>query len=270
MSTNIFQIEKDVERVKFVLNKRGLDHVVLSGVGLDLDFSGSMEQLVLGGTVQKVVQRLLPLALVCDTDGQIDVWGFSTTAAPLCQATRKNYHNLIEEELEHGHLNNLIWGGTEYADVIRQNLIHFGLLREQGGGFWNFGRRNWQFSEESSIGYPIIMYLITDGENTDENAVEALIRKMQDAQSQIYFVLVGVGTYSYSFLKRLAKTYPNVGFVPVENLESFVNDDGIYEDLIPEELCVWLRHEHDEDDHDGDHHDEEEGEEHHEVGSASH
>lgn len=248
-----FQLEKDVERVMFVLEKRGIDHVVRAGVVLDLDVSGSMQGLYNAGVVQQVVERILPLALACDENGVIDVWGFSSQAAKACDVSRENYVGYVEAEMleEDGELEPVLWGGTNYAPVIRANLEHFEMLKRTKGGF--FRRSTEEVLEESSLGLPIIVYFVTDGENGDHDEAWQLFDQLHEVESQIYFMLVGVGNERYKFLKQAADTFPNVGFLSVPNLTSFVNDDAIYESLLPKELCAWLQHEHEGDD--DDHHD---------------
>lgn len=251
---SVFELEKDIEQVKFVLEKRGLDHVVRAGVLLDLDVSASMKGLYQEGVVQKVVDRILPLGLACDNDGMIDVWGFADGVAKACSVERENYLGYVEKEMmeEDGELEPILWGGTQYAPVIRENLKHFGLLTRTGG-FLGFGRRE-VLVEESSLDLPIIAYFITDGENTDQDAAQELFERIAEAESQIYYVLVGVGSLRFQFLRSAAERFPNVGFLAVPNLVQFVHDDAIFEQLLPPELCKWLKHEH-EGEEDDDHHD---------------
>ena len=251
---SVFQLEKDIEQVRFVLEKRGLDHVVRAGVLLDLDVSGSMKGLYQEGVVQKVVDRILPLGMACDNNGEVDVWGFSDGVAKACSIFKENYQGYVEREMmeEDGELEPVLWGGTQYAPVIRANLEHFGLLTRTRG-FLGFGRRE-VLVEESSLDLPIIAYFVTDGENTDQDAAQALFEQIQEAESQIYYMLIGVGNLKFQFLRDAAARFPNVGFLSVPNLVQFVSDDSIFEQLLPPELCAWLDHEH-EGEEDDDHHD---------------
>lgn len=248
-----FQLEKDVERVKFVLEKRGIDHVVRAGVALDLDVSGSMKDMYGEGVVQRVVERVLPLALACDDNGIIDVWGFSSGVAKACDVSRDNYQGYVEAEMleEDGELEPILWQGTNYAPVVRANLEHYGLLTRTRGGL--FRRAKDELQEESSLGLPIIVYFVTDGENTDHADAWQLFEQLHAAESQVYVMLIGIGNQQYAFLKKAADTFSNVGFLSVPNLASFVNDDAVYEQLLPRELCEWLKHEHEGED--DDHHD---------------
>ncbi|TDR27746.1 VWA domain-containing protein [Hydromonas duriensis] len=245
---NIFEIEKEVEKVRFVLEKNGIDHVVRARVGVNLDVSGSMIELYKQGVVQKVVERILPLGLACDNNGEIDVWGFSNRAALACVATRENYKNIVEQEMMDGDLDHVLWEGTQYAPVIQANLDYYSGSESP---VRNFFRKlfNKEFAEDSKL--PVINYFLTDGENTDSKATQELFEYIKETESQIYYLLIGVGSAKYKFLRKMAEKFPNVGFVAVDSLKTFVTDENIYEQLLPNELCTWLKHEHDEEE---DHH----------------
>ena len=247
--SDVFQLEKEVEKVRFVLTKQGIDHVVRAQVGLDLDVSGSMRELYEQGVVQRVVERVLPLGLACDENGQIDVWGFSNGAQFACAADRQNYQNIVEQEMLDGDLDHVLWGGTEYAPAIQANLRHYGLL---GHGKPTLLSRLFGDSRPRST-LPVIVYFVTDGANSDERAAWDQLEAIEGAEAQIYYLLLGVGSDQYRFLKRAADTFPNVGFLAVPDLASFVSEDGVYEQLLPRELCAWLKHEHEGED--DDHHD---------------
>ena len=53
-----------------------------SRVNLVLDYSGSMEDMYMDGTVQEVVTKILPLALKFDDNGELDCYLFSNSLAP--------------------------------------------------------------------------------------------------------------------------------------------------------------------------------------------
>ena len=47
-----------------------------SRVGLVLDYSGSMSELYRNGTVQAVIEKILPVAMEFDDNGTMEVWIF--------------------------------------------------------------------------------------------------------------------------------------------------------------------------------------------------
>jgi hypothetical protein len=250
--------EEEVRRVGFVLQKQGIHERIPAQVGINIDVSGSMGDLFKSGAVQAALERILPVALYFDDDGHIDTWAFSNkqNMASLTPATAKNYEGYIQREIVgNKDVQPILWGGTDYGPVIRSNLMTYGLMEEEGaGGLLGmiFGMRRDAFGEETRSGIPAINYFLTDGENSDRDAAWDLLQKAEQAESQIYYVMVGIGDEKFEFLRSAAEHFPNVGFVSVRDLGKFVGSDDAYEKLLPAELCTWLKHEHD--DEDDDHH----------------
>lgn len=250
--------EEEIRRVGFVLQKQGIHERIPAQVGLNIDVSGSMQNLFSSGAVQSALERILPVALYFDDDGRIDTWVFSNdnNVAPVVQATAQNYTDYVAREITgNGALSGVLWGGTDYGPVIRSNLLSYGLLEEQAPkGLLGliFGRNRDVLGEETRSGVPAINYFLTDGENSDADAAWSLLESAERAESQIYYIMVGIGGASFNFLRRAAETFPNVGFVSVDDLGRFVGSDDAYEKLLPTELCAWLKHEHE--DEDEDHH----------------
>ncbi|MBB5574981.1 MULTISPECIES: VWA domain-containing protein [Rhizobium] len=249
--------EEEVRRVGFVLQKQGIHERIPAQVGLNIDVSGSMAELFSSGIVQSALERVLPVALYFDDDGRIDTWVFSDTdrIASITPATANNYADYVEREITGNPLlKRILWGGTDYAPVIRSNLMTYGLLEEHNAGgllAMIFGMKRDSLGEETRSGVPAINYFLTDGQNSDHEAAWRLLSDAEHAQSQIYYVMVGIGDDEFSFLRAAAKEFPNVGFVSARNLGAFVGSDDAYEKLLPAELCSWLKHEHEGDD---DHH----------------
>lgn len=248
--------EEEIRRVGFVLQKQGIHERIPAQVGLNIDVSGSMRELFADGVMQSALERVLPVALYFDDDGRIDTWVFSdgNKMASITQATAENYNDYIRREIiDNFGLDGILWGGTDYGPVIRSNLLTYGLLEEhQPEGLLGmiFGRKRDVLGEETRSGVPAINYFLTDGENSDIEQAWHVLQQAEHAESQIYYIMVGIGSSSFSFLRRAAEEFPNVGFVSVDDLGNFVGSDDAYEKLLPAELCSWLKHEHEgEDDH---------------------
>ncbi len=248
--------EEEIRRVGFVLEKQGIHERIPAQVGLNIDVSGSMKGLYDTGVVQSALERVLPVALYFDEDGRIDTWVFSNgeRTASLTPVTASTYEGYVEREITgNPALQRILWGGTDYEPVIRSNLMAYGLLEESNaGGLLGliFGQKRDSFGEETRSGTPAINYFLTDGINSDHDAAWRLLSEAQDAESQIYYVMVGIGDEDFTFLRDAADEFENVGFVSAEDLGKFVGSDDAYEKLLPAELCSWLKHEHEgEDDH---------------------
>ncbi|MFT4180517.1 MAG: VWA domain-containing protein [Rhizobium sp.] len=248
--------EEEVRRVGFVLEKQGIHERIPAQVGVNIDVSGSMSELFKRGIVQSALERVLPVALYFDDDGRIDTWVFSggNQMASLAPITATTYEGYVEREITgNPGLEQILWGGTDYAPVLRSNLMAYGLLEEQdAGGLLGmiFGKKRDSFAEETRSGVPAINYFLTDGQNSDYDAAWRVLANAEHAESQIYYVMVGIGNDDFRFLREAAHEFPNVGFVSATDLGKFVGSDSAYEKLLPTELCSWLKHEHEgEDDH---------------------
>lgn len=232
----------EAKKVAFVLQKRGVPKVRAT-VALDIDISGSMQGLFRAGAVQSAIERTLPVAMQFDDDGSVDTFVYSNGSrmAEIESATLENYQGFVDREiLRHPTVSRLLWGGTAFAPVIGANLKKYGLLKEKSGMFG--GSKTPEITDRTISGDPAIVYFFSDGDNEDEDATYSLLKQTQDAKAPIYFVLVGIGTgTSFRFLRKVADDLDNTGFVAITDLDRAVNDDAIYENLLPEELCSWLK-----------------------------
>jgi len=248
--------EEEIRRVGFVLQKQGIHERIPAQVGINIDVSGSMRDLYESGAVQSAIERVLPVALYFDDDGRIDTWVFSDgdNMASIRPITARTYPDYVEREiLGNPALAGIIGGRTDYAPVLRSNMMAYGLIEEKSpGGLLGmiFGLTRDSYGEETRAGTPAINYFLTDGENGDHEAAWQILSEAEQAESQIYYVMVGIGDQNFRFLQRAASAFPNVGFVHVRDLGEFAGSDDAYEKLLPPELCTWLKHEHDDDDDD--------------------
>ena len=102
--------KQEVAQKEFTLLKKKADVVVqelgLTGqrarVALAIDISGSMNQLFKAGTVQRVVERILALALKFDDNGAVDVFLFGVNdyeCGELQEEDRKNRRPVADQVL---------------------------------------------------------------------------------------------------------------------------------------------------------------------------
>ena len=249
-----FDLEKDTAKVKFMLEKKNIPSLTAEVVA-DLDVSGSTKGIYASGAMQEAVQRVVPVALNFDDNGELPVYIFNDgdQFAQLAEnLTAKNYTNYIQEQI----LRNQKlprWGGTDYAPVLKQNLIDLGFLRTTAPppaakrpGFWSSllgGGQTYSaphLVKESSSGIPAILYFFTDGENEDREETANLLEACSAAGSQIYFNFIGVGNERFDFLHAIGDRFPNTGFAQIRDIERTAGSDEIYEYLIPDELTQWL------------------------------
>lgn len=197
-------------------------------VFLCMDISGSMTNMYRSGHVQDVIERIVPIALQFDDNGELDLYMFSDTCKKhKNNVTLKNLEGFVKNEI----LTNYSFGGTEYAPPIN-------MIREEvsGKSMFGFGKAG-----VKKLKYPIYVIFITDGENTDRTYSEQAIREA--SKHGIFFQFVGIGNSSFSFLEKLdnlsGRFIDNANFFQVSDLNR-TSDNDLYSKLL-NEFPSWLK-----------------------------
>ena len=214
-------LDKHVKSIGIVLEKRNVKKDITCQVKFAIDRSGSMSDLYQNGTVQNVVERMLALGLTFDKDKQIDIWAFHNDSFSLPSVNEKNVENYVSKVIE----KKVEYGGTEYAPVLKEMVES----SKASKGFLGFGKKELE---------PTLAIFITDGQNSDERAASKILEDIKAAPS-IYWLLVGIGRSSFSFIKNAADKLDNVGFVAIEDIQH-ISDEKLYEALLSDELVKWF------------------------------
>ena len=221
-----FDLNKDAGKVRFMLEKRSLPSITAEVVAV-IDASLSMEQLYSGGAVQDALQRVVPVALNFDDNGDIPVYVFSDDFAKAAASlTRDNYADFVDQQV----IPIAGWSGTQLAGVLTATAADLGFVPAGGG----------DPSPHSTSGLPAIIYVFTDGENADVEPTADLLRALSRAGSAAYFNFIGIGDEPFAFLRRVADELPNVNFARVADMAATGGGDAIYDYLLPTELTDWL------------------------------
>lgn len=179
-------------------------------VGLVLDYSGSMTTLYRNGTIQEVIEQMLPLAMQFDDDGNMETWLFDDGFHRLPDINLNNFDGYIEREAK------FRMGCTNYAPVMKDV--------EQA------------YMGENPVTLPSYVIFITDGDNADYRETEAFIKQV--STKPIFWQFVGIGKTSFAFLEKL----DNLEGRYVDNANFFKVDkpsDITYETLLAE-FPSWL------------------------------
>lgn len=233
----MISLEKRAEKVGIVLAKRQIRQAPLMRVGLALDISGSTRPLYTKGIVQDTVDRLLAVSCKFDDNGTLDMWVFDHRCQEIASATADDYGRYVKEAiLENGEVSK--WGATSYAPVMTSIVDRYFRGRvEKKGGFLGFGQKTVVVKPQDA-NTPALALFVTDGANDDRAQAAEVLRMAQDFP--MYWQLVGIGDRSqFGFLEEQADLLPNVGFLNLESLD--ISDEALYEALISEELCQWLK-----------------------------
>lgn len=175
-----------------------------------IDVSVSMYNSFYNGALQKLLNKILTLALSIDDDGKLKVYSFNNSAEKQHDVDIKNYKNYISDNLN-------ISGGTSYSPVIR--LI----------------------DKNENLSKNTLIIFITDGDNDDKLKFEEEIRNISNKNCFIQFV--GIGNESFTYLEKLDnlknRKVDNTGFEKFEDIYN-LSDNDLYLGLLSQ-YADWLK-----------------------------
>lgn len=236
MSINL---TKRAEKVGIILTKRGLAKVPPVRVGVALDVSGSAQHFYTSGVMQETLDRLLAVAMKFDDNGELDAWLFHNDVLPrLPSLTEKDESTYVKDVVLR---QRNLWGGTSYAPPLSEAVdYYFGnspasKVSKVFGGLFGGGK-----AAASAPKDPAMVLFVTDGANGDHTATEAVFRKAEEANTPVYFNMIGVGNpREFRFIEEMADKYGNVGFTNMNDLR--MSDDDLYDKIVNQEFVDWLK-----------------------------
>lgn len=255
-------MKKSAEALVLSLKKAGVQAIPAMDVGFALDVSGSYEDEHKDGSTQKLLNRLIPWAMVFDPDKKADVMTFSGgkyNVVNVGPVTPDTCHNLIRGKVIGGKG----WGGsTDYSYVLNAFFELFGWTPvapapavaptqaasvvpapQKKKGFWAklFGSAEDPVAvvpavappapveaptdvEETHAAQPSIIFVNTDGENYDKAQTRAVLEKAAAEHYGAFVFFIGVSNQNpdYTFLESLNAELPNVSFVNAGILQEFI------------------------------------------------
>lgn len=207
------------KKAQISLEKKNLTQVKAK-VGFVLDVSGSMNGQYNRGRVQEVLNRLIPLAVAFDTDGELDVFGFGAKPVQLSPATLTNYSDFVNTD--HGG-----WKKWDVGSRINDEPKAMRMVMDY------YGRQ----ADKT----PVYIIFLSDGGIHENRAITKL---MTEAASQPFFwQFVGLGGSSYGILEKLddmpGRVVDNCNFFAVDDLHD-LTEEALYDKLM-EEFPAWLK-----------------------------
>lgn len=221
-TSNVIDMSKSKENLNKVLIDMSKDSKIdmskhVARVALVMDYSGSMEPLFDNGSVQKVITRLLPIALKFDDNGELESWLFSNYFERLKAVTIKNYDNYVKKVMQKAHMG---MGGTYYAPVLSDMVKYYKDI------------------EPSEV--PAFIIFITDGDNSDRSATNEIVKELSDYN--IFVQFIGIGRAKFNYLKSLddmkGRKHDNTGFTAVEDMNK-MTDEELYTEIL-RQYKDWL------------------------------
>lgn len=207
-----------VKPLKVELEKRNLLDVVAK-VALVMDISGSMSVSYSEGTVQEIVNRILPLAVQFDDDGELDFWYFGSRFERRPTVNMQNYKSAVPAD----------W----------QNL-----MKKLGFGSNAMTVMNDVREEYAGTDIPAYVIFVTDGDVHSET--ERIV--VESSREPIFWQFVGLGRRKYTFLKKMCcrddTVVDNAGFFKIDDFRS-LSDSELYSRLLNDEISdsfpAWLK-----------------------------
>ncbi len=219
VTINLSKSKENLDKVLVDLSKGGKVNLSkhVARVALAMDYSGSMDGLFHSGAVQDVITRLLPIALRFDDNGNLESWLFSNGKKRLKPVTIQNYGSYVKNIMMKSGMR---MGGTEYAPVL-ENIVKY-------------------YTQDNVSNIPAFVIFITDGENSDRDKTDKIIRELSKYNMFVQFV--GIGSDSFNYLHSLddmeGRKHDNTGFIPVSDINK-MNDRELYLTLLSQ-YKDWL------------------------------
>jgi vWA found in TerF C terminus len=227
MAISLAKIEERKQNVISLKKDKGIEGQKAQVV-LCLDFSGSMRSLYQSGIVQETLERILPLGLAFDDNGEVDFYLFESGIRKMpSNITLGNIDGYINEKV----MNKYDMGGTNYAPAINAIVEEFAETSKSGffGG-----------SKPKQLDLPVYVIFITDGENSDRSQAEKAM--IEASKHGIFFQFIGIGNSSFSFLEKLddmpGRVIDNADFFTVRDLKN-TTDEDLYKKLMTE-FPEWI------------------------------
>ncbi len=189
-------------------------------VVLVIDKTGSMEKMYRGGTVHRVVERMIPVATQLDDDGTLEAYLYALTYAKLPDIT--------------------VAGAEQWA----QTYLHL-KGTHQGIDYNAIGGRNDELPIMRAIidtlTEPTLVLFFTDGGFAKKREIATLMREA--AHLPAFWQFIGLGKANFGVLRTLDelddRVIDNAGFFALDDIDQ-VDDAELYR-LLLSEFPDWLR-----------------------------
>lgn len=201
------------------LEKRNLLGVT-ARVALVLDASGSMNWQYKNGDVQKVVNRLMPLAINFDDDGDFECWAFAEKTTQLDSVTLTNVKDFIKNTQNGWERWRVGSRWNEEIPAIQAVIKYFSQFKDN---------------------IPTYVLFISDGGVGSVREMKQILTEA--AKLPIFWQFVGIGGRNYGALEKLdempGRVVDNCNFFAIESIES-ISDENLYSSLLGE-FPDWLK-----------------------------
>lgn len=233
MSIDLKKIDLQKKIIFDLTKKIGIENQKAQVV-LVMDKSGSMDHLYQSGYVQRVLERIVPVAMQFDDNQEFELYLFQNNCTKHNNNVNvKNVDGIVNREI----INRYGWGGTSYAPPIKMIQEDYVPGSAKKSGFLS------AFSKEKTepLKYPVYVIFITDGENSDQTEASEALKKASNYG--IFFQFIGIGNENFRFLKKLddlsGRLIDNANFFQAQDIDK-MSDEELYSKLLGE-FPQWLK-----------------------------
>ncbi|MGH4122094.1 MAG: VWA domain-containing protein [Clostridium sp.] len=224
MSTSVnLSKEQTISKVNLSKNtlKVCLEKKKLTGekarVAFIIDTSGSMTNYFRTGRAQSIIERILPLALEFDDNGELDMFQFSNKVGKLMPVTLNGIYKYVDTQV----MPYFFGKATYYEPPLKAVYDKYVV-------------------SDPSKDYPTYVIFLTDGDNFDHKQTENIIKKL--SHENIFIQFIGIGNEKFKFLKKLdtlsGRFIDNANFFSVDDIDK-ISDEELYKQLM-NEYPEWL------------------------------
>ena len=185
-------------------------------VALVVDMSGSMNRSYNDGTVQEIVNKILPVAVQFDDDGNLDFWFYGTKCERRPSVNMNNYEQAVPADWKsvQGRI-----GGSNNEPVVMAEIMR----------------------TFDTITLPVYVVFITDGGIYETAKIKKLL--IEASYMPIFWQFVGVRGHGYGVLEQLdnlsGRYVDNADFFALDDFKTVPNNE-LYSRLL-NEFPAWLR-----------------------------
>ncbi len=187
-------------------------------VALVMDISGSMSESYRKGIVQDIVNKILPLAIQFDDDGELDFWYFGSKCRRMPSVNGQNYKTAVPKKWDEL-MASLGYGNNEPL-VMREVVEEYRNSR-----------------------LPAYVIFISDGGIRSSNEFDIVSIISESAKYPIFWQFVGVNGSSYGIFRKLddltGRVVDNADFFALDDYKK-VKEKELYSRLL-NEFPGWLK-----------------------------
>lgn len=194
-----------------------------------VDYSGSMSNLYSNWTVQKVLERLFPIAMAFDDNQSMDFILFQNDYKVCPNVTLSNIDWYVKNIALKQNYD--MWG-TSYSPVLKDIILP--KIVEKS---WFF----WLTKNIKKLDNPVYVIFLTDWECSDKSDTYNVVKELANGWVFIQFIWIGNDNFStLQWLDDMSwRLLDNADFFPIQKIDSISNEQLYWKMMT--EFPSWIK-----------------------------